>query len=152
MKCLHIKQCGLSMCNSIKEKFKNFRGILGVNKARDHLKNEREPKGPSLLIVNHLVKFLKLFLIYFSTSPLWLELILTAFLIGIALSVFFVSETVYTGFVGVFFSANCGCLFCATRLNLNNACYARFCIRLSSTKTCGKRSFSITVNCRFSQG
>lgn len=91
------------MCNSIKEKFKNFRGILGVNKARGHLKNESEPKGPSLLIVNHLVKFLKWFLIYFSTSPLWLELILTAFLIGIALSVFFVSETVYTGFVGVFF-------------------------------------------------
>ena len=91
------------MCNSIKEKFKNFRGILGINKASDHLKNEREPKGSSLLIVNHLVKFLKLFLIYFSTSPLWLELILTAFLIGIALSVFFVSETVYTGFVGVLF-------------------------------------------------
>ena len=74
MKGLHIKQCGLSVCNSIKETFKNFRGILGVNKARDHLKNEGEPTGPSLLIVNHLVKFLKWFLIYFSTSPLWLEI------------------------------------------------------------------------------
>lgn len=81
------------MCNSIKETFKNFMGILGVNMIRDHLRNEGEPTGPSLLISNYLIKLLKWFLIYFSTPPCGLELILTAFLVSVAPPVSFVSET-----------------------------------------------------------